>query len=149
MTLNKFTTLDAQSFIDVFVAIARLLQARILLWRLPIETILRRLETEGDLEATLNSKSSNVPELRRMRWALATAGARVPWRADCLVQVIAGAEWLRSRGTRPRTRFGVKLDDSGALAAHAWLTVGEQVVTGGSVEGDFVELNAGESKEAS
>lgn len=73
----------------------------------------------------------------RIGKAIAIAVPRVPWRSDCLVQCLAGRRWLATLGISARIQIGIKretrdgLDD--ALLAHAWLSVGEFVVTGGDI----------------
>lgn len=142
MAFQKFTNLDPRSFKYILIAFTRLVEARIFLWRTPVEQILKHINRDGHLEDAGRPTPKELPSLRRLGWALAAVGARVPWRADCLVQVIAGTAWLRSHGINPQTHIGVRLDESGALRAHAWLTVDGKVVTGGNIESGFVQLKA-------
>lgn len=60
---------------------------------------------------------------------------RVPWRADCLVQAIAAQKWLYSKGIATDLAIGVEMSEDAGFNAHAWLTYGPVVVTGGDVEG--------------
>lgn len=64
--------------------------------------------------------------------------AVTPWRADCLPQAMAAAALLRLAGAPYRLSIGWP-DAEGTLEhhpmqAHAWLTVGDRVVTGGPVQ---------------
>ena len=70
-----------------------------------------------------------------MAWAIAAVARRVPWRSDCLVQVMAGDAWLRRCGLTGDFHLGVAKDPGGAFKAHAWLTYRGIVVAGGSGEG--------------
>lgn len=58
--------------------------------------------------------------------------ARMPWRADCLIQAIAAQHWLAQKGLATRIVVGVDREGEGLLA-HAWLKLGERVITGGSI----------------
>ncbi|MGR3495028.1 lasso peptide biosynthesis B2 protein [Citreimonas sp.] len=71
--------------------------------------------------------------LRDLAWAIAGLSARLPFRTDCLVRVLA-AELILIR----RAPFEIHLQaghrDDGFLA-HAWLTCGGVEISGGAVEG--------------
>lgn len=58
---------------------------------------------------------------------------RLPWRADCLVQALAAQRWLRARNIGSCISIGVDKPAGGQFGAHAWLTVGDRVVTGGDI----------------
>jgi hypothetical protein len=68
-------------------------------------------------------------ELERMRWAIAAVAAKVPWRADCLIQVLAADRWLCAFDIAAQAHVGVR-DHDGELAAHSWMTADGVVVTG-------------------
>jgi hypothetical protein len=91
----------------------------------------RRLRTRG--------RKPTADELENMRWALAAVAARVPWRADCLVQVLAADRWLSAFDISTQAHLGVR-DHNGQLSAHSWLTAEGIVVTGPCDVGDFHEL---------
>lgn len=69
----------------------------------------------------------------RIAYAIPRIGARVPWRADCLVQALAARRWLARHGINSALSIGVCKDAE--FAAHAWLKVGEQIITGGDIAG--------------
>ena len=73
--------------------------------------------------------------VERVAYAIPRVAARVPWRADCLVQASAARRWLASHGIGSTIHFGVPKTKQPAFEAHAWLTVGERVVTGGDISG--------------
>lgn len=79
-------------------------------------------------------------QLDRIAKAIAIAVPRVPWRSDCLVQCLAARRWLATFGIPARIQIGMKREPrdgcKDALLAHAWLAVGDIVVTGGDVS-DF------------
>lgn len=65
---------------------------------------------------------------------------RLPWKSTCLVRALAGSMLLWRRGIASSIRLGVRKEDD-ALAAHAWLMVGEAIVLGGGSEtASFVSL---------
>jgi hypothetical protein len=66
---------------------------------------------------------------RAMPWVV----RRVPWRADCLVQALAGQRMLRRRGIASRIVVGTARHTDGRLDAHAWLVWGDRVVLGGDI----------------
>lgn len=64
----------------------------------------------------------------------------LPWRSTCLVRALAGALLLRRRGIiGTAVRFGVRKTD-GRLEAHAWLLLGDTVLSGDGVEIDYLPL---------
>ena len=69
--------------------------------------------------------------LDRVAWAVPAAASRVPWRSDCLVQALAAQNWLHAEGLQTQMHVGVARDEP--FTAHAWLTCGNRVITGGEV----------------
>ena len=69
---------------------------------------------------------------------VAIMGLRVPWRSDCVVQALAARRWLARGGVDSDVCIGVRNDAQG-FQAHAWLKVGERIVTGGDVS-SYAEL---------
>lgn len=71
---------------------------------------------------------------------VAYVAGRLPWHSTCLVRAVAGMLLLRRRGIAGGIiRFGVKRE-GGALAAHAWLLLGEETLLGGEEAGAYVPL---------
>jgi hypothetical protein len=56
---------------------------------------------------------------------------RVPWRSDCMVQAMAAQRWLASSNIPSTMTIGVRKDAPEGFGAHAWLQVGDAMVTGG------------------
>jgi Transglutaminase-like superfamily len=69
----------------------------------------------------------------RVAYGVCAMGTRVPWRSDCLVQALAARRWLARSGIASRIGIGARRDQHDAFMAHAWLTVGERLVTGGDI----------------
>lgn len=76
---------------------------------------------------------SDQPQVAlRVGRAVLTASRHVPWQAACLPQALAAKLMLALRGQGSALHLGARLDEGGALAAHAWLTCEGKIVTGGS-----------------
>jgi hypothetical protein len=116
------------SFLDwryLTIAVKELLIARIRYAARPIGEILRELQGEGlPPEGGSRSRASDV-DATRLSWAIGAVAARVPWRSDCLLQVMAADRWLRRRQLRPDFFLGVSKNSAGTLKAHAWLSFGK------------------------
>ena len=92
----------------------------------------------AELLARLQSASSATAPLpaerrREISRALAGLSRRMPWRSDCLIQALAARLWLDALGAPSVLRLGAWRED-GAVAAHAWLLSGGEVVTGGRLD---------------
>jgi transglutaminase superfamily protein len=68
---------------------------------------------------------------RRVGWAVRTASTRTPWQNACLARSLAGAAMLRRRGIPADVVMGVANIGGGAFTAHAWLSSGGDILTGG------------------
>ena len=76
---------------------------------------------------------------RRVRWAVGVVAHRSPVEFVCFPQCLAGAWLLGREGVGSRLHYGVKR--AGAkLETHTWLESGGEVLIGGEVRGDFVEV---------
>lgn len=71
----------------------------------------------------------------RVAFVIPRVAARLPWRADCVVQAMAAQRWLGCAGIETRLVLGVPKEKLPDFEAHAWLTAGDRVVTGGDVSG--------------
>ena len=75
------------------------------------------------------SEAAAAEITRQVSIALFDAALKIPWHSSCLVQALAGYVLLRRRGVPAHITLGVR-KEHGQMAAHAWLRVGEVVVTG-------------------
>lgn len=69
----------------------------------------------------------------RVAYVIPRVAARLPWRADCLVQALAAERWLAREGVVTTLKLGVSEDKRPDFEAHAWLCAGDRIVTGGDV----------------
>ena len=76
-------------------------------------------------------------ELRRLARTVENVARRVPWRAVCIEQAVCLRAMLRRRGISSEFHYGIARGDQADLKGHVWLSVGEEVVIGGQVAGDF------------
>lgn len=73
-----------------------------------------------------------------LRRAVEAWARRVPWRAVCFQSALALQSMLRRRGIASAMHYGIRRD--GDLEAHVWLSVGDEVVIGGSAAEGFAEV---------
>ena len=78
--------------------------------------------------------------VKRVSYFIPRVAARLPWRADCLVQAIAAERWLGRHGIATVLTLGVPRDRPADFEAHAWLSAGSRIVTGGDISG-YVPFN--------
>lgn len=67
----------------------------------------------------------------RVAYVVPRMGELVPWRADCLIQALAAQRWLAGSGIASQICIGVRREAE--FEAHAWLKVGDRLVTGGDI----------------
>lgn len=115
------------------------------LGRAVLELAVARMRLEADhsrhlLNAKLARRSPPVALtsdqarlVDQVAFAIPRIAQRLPWRADCLVQALAGERWLRRRGVTAQIIIGVNKDGLAPLDAHAWLEAGGRIVTGGDI----------------
>lgn len=136
--------LTATDLIWLTTAVKELAIARLRHARVPVGDLLRDLRRPAAPGA---SPPVDPATVERLGWAVAAAGARVPWRSDCLLQAMAADRWLRRLGAVPEFFIGVGKDEVGGLTAHAWVRCDGIPVTGGPSEG-FTHLLATADAEA-
>ena len=125
----------------IFRAALELGWARVIHLRITPAKILARNVAAGNNAAQHNATPEAAARLQpaytsdiaeTVAFVIPRVAARVPWRADCLIQAIAAQHWLAQKGLAARIVVGVDREGEGQLLAHAWLKLGERVITGGS-----------------
>jgi hypothetical protein len=116
--------LSARRWKALLTAIWLLARARYDHHHKPIKAVLERFETAGSRSV------ATAAETELIGWAINSAGSRVPWRSDCLLQAMAGLMWLDRIERTYKLNIGVRKNAACDLEAHAWLTSGDLVVTG-------------------
>lgn len=125
--LIRAIALSPRDWLDFAVASAELALARV---RLPKSNHTGLLQSPA-LEARCPDPTN--ARVDRVRIAIARASSRLPWRTDCLVQALAAHHWLRRLGVETSLSIGVPRNAQGRFEAHAWLTHGDVVITGGDI----------------
>jgi hypothetical protein len=126
---------DRRLFLEAWV---RLGVVRLEVLALPGRVVLSRLG-EARTETTRDDDPAALVLVQRVRWALAAASRRAPWRCKCLEQAIAGQSMLGARGISTTLYLGVARND--VIEAHAWLRCGSLVVTGENEAGRFAVVS--------
>ena len=109
--------------------------ARIWLIRVPFPELAERLSA-GTVTAAAD------PELiQRVGYAVSAAAGNVPWRSDCFPQAIAAHKLLGKYGYASTIHLGVDKAGDDELLAHAWLSCGETIVTGGPEAYRYAEIH--------
>lgn len=112
-------------------ALVGLARARLMLRSVKPGDIVARNERARRLARVVTVQTDRIA---RVRWAISRVANIVPWRSDCLVQALAGQDWLIGEGIAAEITIGAKRENSEAINAHAWLSVGETVVLGGEID---------------
>ena len=135
--LRRFHQLEGEDKRLLLSAIGWLLVARIQLVVTPFDQLASRLSSEND-------GGHQVPDpkwLQRIGFAIRAAANNVPWRSDCFPQAIAARKMLARNGCASTIHLGVEKAGAHAIAGHAWLTCGENIVTGGEQLDRYVEIH--------
>ena len=96
----------------------------------------RQLAGSGNADGEALDKAA-ASLVQRVSLPIPRVAARLPWRADCLVQALAAERWLGRRGITSILHLGVNKNGPASFAAHAWLEAGGRIVTGGDVAGYY------------
>ena len=78
-------------------------------------------------------RQARTNKVERIRWAIITTAARVPWRALCFQQGLAAQFMLRRRGIPSVLYYGAAQDDQSGLYAHVWVRDGDVDIIGGEI----------------
>jgi hypothetical protein len=126
--MAKVSSRSSADYVLFAEAIFRLAVARLMVALLPFRFTASRLGAH-EQETPREDDPAAQTTLRRVRWAIAAASRRAPWRCKCLEQAIAAKRMLRSRGVATTLYLGVAKQN--AIEAHAWLRCGTFFVCGG------------------
>jgi hypothetical protein len=110
-------------------ALAWLSLAKLLIHGIPFRWLAPRL---GRVMTT-SPESVSEPEralARRVGWAVEAVARHSPIGFVCFPQAVAAKWMLRCRGLPSTLYLGVRLPAKDRLAAHAWLRVGDRILTG-------------------
>lgn len=125
-----------QLLLNAMRAAIALAAARIALRTITPDQVLRRNAAIGEQMA----RAVRPPDAARIARACDEAGffigrmaVRVPWRSDCLVQALAGQQWLARTGIASDIVVGTAKQSDGSFLSHAWLRHDQRIVLGGDI----------------
>jgi hypothetical protein len=87
-------------------------------------------------------RQKRANKVQRVRWAIITTAARVPWRALCFQQGLAAQFMLRRRGIPSVLYYGAAQDERSGLYTHVWVVDDDVDVIGGEIAHRFAILAA-------
>lgn len=79
---------------------------------------------------------------KNIKGIVLSLSANTPWESKCMVQAVSCKKMLEKRGIRSTMYLGVYNDPATKkLQAHAWLKLGELILTGGKEHQKFKVVN--------
>jgi Transglutaminase-like superfamily len=114
--------------------------ARLAVLLLPFRWVARSLGKEA-AHAPEHDNPAHIQQIRRIAAMVRKTSRHVPWTSKCLDQAIVAKVMLTRRGIPATVYFGVRNDENGQLAAHAWSRSGSWYVTGGEIRDQFTIIN--------
>ena len=117
-------------------ATGELLRGRIALGRIKPNDVLernRRVAVRLSGSAPRTSSANVARSTAEAAFFINRMAARVPWRADCLVQALAGQNWLAREGIISEIVVGTAKRPDGTFESHAWLRQQGRIVLGGDI----------------
>lgn len=130
---SRYARITPTALMDCGRAVLELALARRTLGRAPSSELTKLAARQDGREPAAALDDENRRLLERVTIAIRRAAHRVPWRSDCLVQALAAQRWLAAKGIAAQLNLGARKGESADFAAHAWLCVGDLIVTGGDV----------------
>lgn len=87
---------------------------------------------ERGVESTRDYSAAHDEIIKTVRRIVLSTSKNTPWESKCMVQAVSCKWLLKKYGVESTIYFGIKPDEEnkGKLKAHAWLRVGEYIVTG-------------------
>ncbi|GAB5522878.1 MAG: hypothetical protein Roseis2KO_07500 [Roseivirga sp.] len=81
-------------------------------------------------ESPEEAATEGQEELTRLASAILAVSKYTFWKSNCFPQALC-AHWILKRSRKAHTiYFGIKRDEPDKMEAHAWLRVGNRIVTG-------------------
>ena len=130
MRISRFIALDGVDKWLLMRAVGWLAVARVMMLAMSFKRLAARLSVSEDSAG----READPEVLSKVSWAVAAAANNVPWRSDCFPQTIAASKILQKYGYESTIHLGVERVGDDELSGHAWLTSGDEVVTGRSVD---------------
>ncbi len=101
------------------------------------KTHLGKMQVESDTNYDLNKAY-----IDQVKTIVLRVCRHTPWESKCLVQAVTCKKILASKGILSNLYLGVQpKHESKEMKAHAWLVIGEKVITGGPNHTQFKVVN--------
>ncbi len=127
--LSKFLRQEAPGKLLLLEALAWLCWVKLLLLFVPFRWLAPRLgRPQSESPPAISPVERDLA--LRISWAVQSVAAHVPLGFVCLPQAIAAKWMLRRRRLASTLYLGVARPDEVKLTAHAWLRVGDKILTG-------------------
>jgi len=127
--LGKFVKHSAGNQWFLTEALAWLCLAKLLLLLVPFRWIASRLGNQmAESPSAINEGDRKLA--LRVSWAIQSVALHLPLGFVCLPQAIAAKWMLRRRGLPSTLYLGLRKGEGFKLTAHAWLRVGDKILTG-------------------
>jgi hypothetical protein len=128
--LRKFLGRSWPDRLLLLEAFAWLTLAKLLIHGVPFRWLARRLGFQMAQSPETVSDSERVLACR-VGWAVEAVARHSPIQFVCFPQAIAAKWMLRRRGLPSTLYLGAKIKEKDKLDVHAWLRVGDRILTGG------------------
>ncbi len=125
--MKKITLSEYFLFMEAWLFLAL---ARSMLIVLPFKRIAPLLGKMKN-ETPEDNPIKNMAILNKIKIAVLRGSHYSPWRTKCFEQAIAAKIMFKKRSIKSTLYLGVFKDVSNVIRAHAWLKIGNIVITGG------------------
>lgn len=130
---QRFILLEAAFTLLVALAAVRLL---------PFRWIAPRLGRQAVPDNQVPLSPERAQEAQSVGWAVQALSRYLPWDPRCLAQAIAAKWMLQRRGLTSTLYLGVDHGKEQWLEAHAWLSCGNEILTGEPQHERFIIIAA-------
>ena len=132
-SIRDLVRLDTRDQVCLAAAWSLLGLCRLAILVLPFTLVRRALGEHGarPADADTHLDHATLVRARRIGLCVERAARHTPWRSECYPQAVTARLLLGAARIPHVVSFGVRRDGD-ALVAHAWVTAGLVVVTGGS-----------------
>ena len=100
------------------------------------------MNSASEVPIGLSASEEGRAQLKQIGEMGEKVGRWFRWRNACLVNAIVAKLMLRRRGIPSKLFLGLAKDAQRNLKAHAWLTNGEYVITGGHHHTQYVVMTS-------
>ncbi|MDB6129472.1 MAG: hypothetical protein JWM04_579 [Verrucomicrobiales bacterium] len=125
----KYFKLSKEAKLMLLEALVYLLWVKVMLTVTPFRRVAEKLK-KSRLEPKSVFAVAEIRVAENVTWAIETVARHVRLGLVCLPQGIAAKWMLERRGLPTKLYIGVKNGVENKVAAHAWLTAGEMILTG-------------------